>query len=473
MNFVLQSPGNPSLLGMIAVVTLGLLAIPIHPPRSQTPTAEFPPAWTSITTTDAPSRRDRHVLVWTGSELIVWGGQDLSLGVQALVSGGGRYDPRTNRWRPLSRAGEPRARVRPVVGWTGQEVLVWGGVGSGGSLDGARYDPLADRWTPMSVDGAPQGYDAVGVWDGEELLVYSVQAGQFDGARYDPQRDRWTPMNSSGAPTLTDGLGVTAALVWTGTELMVWGGTRTSGGASGNRTCVSEGGLYDPHLDRWRPLSNPGFLTPRHDHAMVWTGEEVLIWGGGFLAGECLEDPTLGGRYRPSDDSWAPITTENAPDRRRGHHAFWTGQEMLIWGGLPVAPVTRFNGARYDPVSDTWTETEPIPFGDLQFAYFAPAVWTGHEFMVWGGTSGSRTSAMSLQTGARFVPYWLQVQSPTEVYSLDDRWLRMAESKEWFKVTDRAGGYALVVPEGMGGDQSVWIALDHRVILSERSGPPQ
>ena len=35
-----------------------------------------------------------------------------------------------------------------------------------------------------------------------------------------------------------------------------------------------------------------------------------------------------------TDDTWTATTTVNAPDARDGHTAVWTGSEMIIWGGV-------------------------------------------------------------------------------------------------------------------------------------------
>jgi len=40
-----------------------------------------------------------------------------------------------------------------------------------------------------------------------------------------------------------------------------------------------------------------------------------------------------GARYDAATDTWTPITTTNAPKPRFLHTAVWTGREMLVWGG--------------------------------------------------------------------------------------------------------------------------------------------
>src|SRR5262249_301280 len=34
-----------------------------------------------------------------------------------------------------------------------------------------------------------------------------------------------------------------------------------------------------------------------------------------------------------TEDTWTPTTIANAPDIRAGHTAVWTGSEMIVWGG--------------------------------------------------------------------------------------------------------------------------------------------
>src|SRR5580704_9001041 len=49
-----------------------------------------------------------------------------------------------------------------------------------------------------------------------------------------------------------------------------------------------------------------------------------------------------------TDDTWTATTTVNAPDARYHHTAVWTGSEMIIWGGLGQVTVLN-TGGKYDP----------------------------------------------------------------------------------------------------------------------------
>src|SRR5204862_4820313 len=89
----------------------------------------------------------------------------------------------------------------------------------------------------------------------------------------------------------------------------------------------------------------------RESHTALWTGSQMIVWGG--YNGVYLND---GSRYNPSTDSWAPTTATNAPDARDFHTAVWTGNEMIVWGGVFYDGSTYhyFNtGGRYNPSLDS------------------------------------------------------------------------------------------------------------------------
>src|SRR5205823_1427233 len=62
--------------------------------------------WTGTSVTNAPSGRDVHTAIWTGSEMIVWGGGNSS----GALNTGGRYNPTTDSWTATSTINAPEAR---------------------------------------------------------------------------------------------------------------------------------------------------------------------------------------------------------------------------------------------------------------------------------------------------------------------------------------------------------------------------
>ena len=67
--------------------------------------------------------------------------------------------------------------------------------------------------------------------------------------------------------------------------------------------------------------------------------------------GSSLSPGTFGIDQRASacTDTWTPTSTTNAPGARSNHTAVWTGSEMIVWGGYngsigPNAKVLYFFG---------------------------------------------------------------------------------------------------------------------------------
>ena len=84
-----------------------------------------------------------------------------------------------------------------------------------------------------------------------------------------------------------------------------------------------------------------------------------------------------GGRYDPQTDSWSTMALTNAPTARHSHVAFWTGSEMVVWGGRidtgggMSADVS--TGGLYDPEADTWRPTSTGPSGPTWRSSTAPS----------------------------------------------------------------------------------------------------
>jgi N-acetylneuraminic acid mutarotase len=333
-------------------------------------------SWKATTMHGAPSPRIDHTAVWTGSEMIVWGGYSIS----NPLATGGRYNPASDSWTPTSTSAVASARTGHVAVWTGNEMIVWGGSDSTSSSTGGRYDPAADSWTTTSTNNAPDARsDAVAVWTGSEMIVWGGYSSSevATGGRYDPLTDSWVATSMSGAPSAR----YRSAAVWTGSEMIVWGG----GPGVGNT-----GGRYDPVVDSWSPTALSGAPVARENHTASWTGSEMIVWGGS----SSTDRLATGSRYNPTTDSWTATTTSGAPSARTAHTAIWSGNEMIVWGGtLPTDA-----GGRYDPASNSWTATATT--GTPSARHSHTALWTGSEMIVWGGNSGS----VGVATGGRYQP---------------------------------------------------------------------
>src|SRR5206468_3388528 len=94
-------------------------------------------SWTATSTTNAPSARSAHTAVWTGNEMIVWGGSSCC---PTYINTGGRYNPSTNSWTATSITNAPESREVHTAVWTGSEMIIWGGGDASGDVNsGGRY----------------------------------------------------------------------------------------------------------------------------------------------------------------------------------------------------------------------------------------------------------------------------------------------------------------------------------------------
>ncbi len=315
--------------------------------------------WAPVSSVGAPGARHAHSAAWTGSEMLVFGGD----GTQT----GGRYDPVTDTWRTMSTSGAPIGQQWAASAWTGKEFIVWGGIQGVPVNTGGRYNPKSDSWAALpAAPLAPRAY-MPGVWTGNELVVwsgYDVTQGKLyrDGARYDPKTNHWTPMSIAGAPQAT----YFNTAVWTGQQVVTWGGVMGDGG----------NGRYDPATDTWSAVSNVGAPPWRYQHNAVWTGSEMLVHGGWPSRG-------AGGRYDPATDTWSLMTTLNGPTTGQASSMVWTGSEALLWGGLDEDFAFHGDGARYNPAQDQWwpMTTMNVPAARAMHN----AEWTGAEMVLWGG----------------------------------------------------------------------------------------
>jgi hypothetical protein len=283
--------------------------------------------------------------------MIIWGGLVGSGGDAA--ADGAAYDPSADSWTllPESALG---GRSDHVAVWTGAEMLVWGGVDSKGMAmrDGAAYDPVSTTW--RTITPAPPGAPryAVGGWSGDELIVWGVDnADQTVGAAYNPVSDAWRNL---GRAPIEGRDGATA--VWSGNELIIWGGV-AFGGTAG---WIDDGVAYNGAESTWRNVPAAP-IKARWGHAAIWTGTVMMVWGGSQGDSYALSD---GAEFDPADPlaaSWAPLPPAPLVGRF-GHSAVWTGAEMLIWGGrngFDLAPLTR--GVAYNPRDDAWRGQTDLP----------------------------------------------------------------------------------------------------------------
>jgi N-acetylneuraminic acid mutarotase len=211
--------------------------------------------------------------------------------------------------------------------------------------------PRVGAWQELPLAEEVRDGGSVEVWAGDRLLARGGPAPgsevpSSDWFAYDPSAGVWTP--TAPAPFARS----FPISVWTGSEALFWGGydeTRNH----------RDGMAYDPQNDTWRTIPEAPLDTD-HPAVSVWTGEELILWGGG-RPGEPSNH--TGAAYDPSTDSWRRIA--DAPVELNASGGAWSGRAMYVFGsnlnGRNVADVQGIVTARYDPLSDTWTELPTAP----------------------------------------------------------------------------------------------------------------
>ena len=404
--------------GLTAALTLGRQqasrAAHPAPPRPTAVTASATAAqlaaghWSTLPAAPIPPRHQASV-VWTGTEMLVWGGVT-EAGGEHYLNDGAAYNPATGRWRVLA-TGPLVARVGQAAVWDGREMLVWGGMERPSppqnAADGAAYDPHTDSWRTLAPSPLTARTDALAAWTGAEMVVIGGMPATatdgwdslHEGAAYDPSRDSWTLIASPPVPV---GHGIRwDAAVQAGSELVAWSdwATTTSCGA-GCTTTASGTDLFalDETTGAWRLMPPaPGAL--KGAEQVVWTGSVVFVRGGRWCGG-CLGParPTQAALYDPRVNSWTPVTSD--PLAWGGAvPAAWTGDALfsLNWGTTVGGPSGMAPGdaSAWDPRGG-WV---PLPRAPDECA--GPALWTGTAVLVYGCSGTS--DAISDPGGLAFV----------------------------------------------------------------------
>jgi N-acetylneuraminic acid mutarotase len=333
-------------------------------------------AWEPTSMAGAPSPRSSHSAVWDGKRMIVWGG-DSPDGPQRT---GGMYDPVTRLWQSTSTANAPSARFGATAVWTDTKMVVWGGNNGGALNTGGVFDPVTNTWQVISLKDAPSSRGQhTAVWTGTKVLIWGGYDGGSNlatGGAYDPATDAWTPISTSNAPSQRRA----HTAVWTGSRMIIFGGFGFDPAQGIDNVYLANGAEYDPAMDQWTALQPIGQPSPRQNHTAVWTGTEMLVWGGD-ASGAFAQD---GSKYSVQQVAWTPMNGP-FPEGRALHTALWIGDKMIVWGGYNGNPLN--SGGLYSPSSNSW-DPKGMPTA-LTARYNHTAVAAGTKMIVWGGYTPS------------------------------------------------------------------------------------
>ena len=293
--------------------------------------------WIALNSVTPPAARAAHSAVWTGSKMIIWGGQNAA-GVRA---DGAALDPLTGVWTPIQTVGAPPARFGHTANWNGTRMVLWGGTnGTTYYKDGYSYDPVTNAWAAITGEDDPMNSPAARashsmVYDGQTFLLWGGGSaaqpnGYIDGGNY-LLNGFWNLLTGA-APVLAR---IAHSAVWTGSKMIMFGGQN-------NGITSQDGFIYDPITRVFAGMSVAA-NTPsnRSGHAAVWTGSKMVVWGG-LLQGITTSYYGDGRIYDYATTGWSVMAIAGAPVARAGHSAVWAGDAMIIWGGTS-GPAAYYN----------------------------------------------------------------------------------------------------------------------------------
>ncbi len=330
------------------------------------------PPWVTSAAAGSASARFGHSAVWDGKRLIIWGGRPL-LG-SAYLDTGAAYCADSDQWEAVSTIDAPVPRWGHTAVWTGTEMLIWGGnAASGPQNTGGQFQPDRQLWRSIPVGDAPSARtDHLAVWTGGQMFIWGGQnvSGLLgDGGFYAPDTGQWSAVTTDGAPAARIG----ATAVWANNRVLIWGG-------EGEQGFLNSGAQlrFDTSTPYWFGLTSDNAPSPRRGHSAIWTGDKMIVWGGHRAGVPCGD----GAAYDPATDSWESLPTTGSPTARFNHAAVWTGQEMLILGGSNGAREFA-TGAAYNPLTGVWRSLSSS--GNPLARTEATAIWAGTEVLVFGG----------------------------------------------------------------------------------------
>lgn len=372
---------------MSRVLTAALVAMSAGCGGSSSPTVPTLGSWEKLPVAwgaRAPT------VVCTPTAMVLWGGFNPGEAGEcgsAPCNYATSLDYASGVLEQLPRDGAPEGRSWGAGAWLGSRAVVWGGQFS--QHFGGLYDPATRAWdlldwtvegTAPEVDRGRRRLPSLAAVDGW-LLMFGGQVTSPQGfvivaagRRYSLAERRWAPTSQEGQPSPR----VYAAATSLGSRWFVWGGFTFGAVGTTGDAYSGDGGIYDPASDSWEPLAPTDVLPARAAAQAVWTGKEVIVWGG--RSAEALGD---GAAYNPSTRTWRKLSGVGAPTATAWHRMTWTGRYVVVVGNESSRPDIRIGGL-YDPEADRWFG---LPDGPP--ARHSPSLcWTGQDLLMFGGEFG-------------------------------------------------------------------------------------
>lgn len=314
-----------------------------------------PAQWQPVAAAPLPER-NQAVLVWTGQEVIVAGGDtftcpgDCGEPSTPYLADGAAYDPTTDTWRPLAEAPIGFAATEAVV--VSDDVYVRARAqGREGVPILLRYSVTNDTWDQFPIP-AGAGPHPLLVALPDTVVAYpdSVFRAEGTGWRFDPATGEWTPLPLSPLGPAAD-----QTLIWAHDRLWLFAFPIDPGPGQSPLTQVAS---YDPDQEQWQPGAASDTVTTGPwlaDGTLLINPHLGCIQGLDDTDGRCVP---RGGVYDTATDTWSPLPAE--PE---------AGQADVISSGVVGAGDGVLLGVRgylLDAPTGQWLTLPPVPAADLE-----------------------------------------------------------------------------------------------------------
>jgi hypothetical protein len=297
------------------------------------------PAWQPIATANAPAVRNRHAAVGFQGKYVVFGGSLAQAG--PTTTDGGRYDPATDTWSSLPALVQTRGAHSAVA--SGTRIFTFGGLTdtSNGTTVGPGLEVFdGNAWTVDATMGAPgPRYNHPLLWTGTEVFVFgggdNAVPALATGGRFAPAGPSWTNADCALSGCERGGY---FGLFLEGTSVRVWGG-----GAFGN---APAGLTYDLQQGTWAAWTVP-MNTPTLPQHYADDGRRIYFLNPATSVCPQNVEVLI---YDRKTSSWLATDTSPAPAGLNAEAATaWVGAEMIAWSGFCDANVPASVGGRYQP----------------------------------------------------------------------------------------------------------------------------
>jgi hypothetical protein len=105
-------------------------------------------------------------------------------------------------------------------------------------------------------------------------------------------------------------------------------------GLEGNGATTKKGARYDPVSDSWSALKDhpKDRYAPRRRHGWTAYTGALALHAGGFDANDNMKPEVE--RYQPSNDTWLTKSNWLSTKDHEWGAVVWTGNELILWSGL-------------------------------------------------------------------------------------------------------------------------------------------